>query len=325
VPTKTPLSSTDQGRVCQVADTSGLYDNFFNELIYKGLQDSHGIYGWDIQALPSASNSDADKNYAEFLRGDCDLIIGAGTTSDALRAAALTDPNQNFLLPDVVFDEPMENLWTQIYATDQAAFLAGYIAASVTRTGKVGLFGGVDLLPVTDFMDGFVLGVQYYDDKHGTNIEALGWDVEKREGLFVGSFCCAAEGRMITGELLDAGADIVLPVAGTEVGLGSLSAAQSHDNAYIIGVDIDWAVSEPMYADLILTSILKNLNVTVVRAVKTIEEGTFTGGIHIGTLETGEVGLASFHELDSLVSDQVKADLEQIKKDIIAGRIKTKP
>ena len=62
----------------------------------------------------------------------------------------------------------------------------------------------------------------------------------------------------------------------------------------------------------------------MVRTAKSIEDGTFTGGSHLGTLETGEVGLAPFHELDSLISDEV-ADLEQIKADIIAGKIKTKP
>jgi basic membrane protein A len=308
-----------------VTDTAGLHDDSFNELIYKGLQNSHAIYGWDIQVLPSASAPEVDRNFAEFQRGDCDLIVGTGTISDALRAAALANPNQKFLIPDIFFDEPLENVWTPIYATDQASFLAGYAAASVTRTGKVGVFGGVDFLPVTDFMDGFVLGVQYYNEQNGTNIEVLGWDVEKRAGLFVGSFCCAAEGRMITGQLLDPGADIVLPVAGRYVGSGALSAVKSHGNAYIIGVDTDWVITEPEYADIILTSIEKNYDVSVVQAVKAIKEGAFTGGTQIGTLETGEVSLASFHEFDSLISDEVKADLEQIKKDIIAGKIITKP
>jgi basic membrane protein A len=253
------------------------------------------------------------------------LIIGSGVFSDALRAAALADSSQKFLLPDIFFDEPMENVWTQLYATDQAAFLAGYAAASVTRTGKVGVFGGLDFPPVTDFMDGFVLGVQYYNEKNGTNIEVLGWDVEKHQGLFVGGFCCAAEGRMITGQLLDEGADIILPVAGTDVGAGALFAVKSQNNAYLIGVDNDWTVSEPTYADIVLTSVMKNLDVSVVQVVKSIEDGTFTGGIHIGTLETGEVGLAPFYKFDSLISDKVKADLEQITRDIITGRIKTKP
>jgi basic membrane protein A len=74
-----------------------------------------------------------------------------------------------------------------------------------------------------------------------------------------------------------------------------------------------------------LTSIIKNLDVSVVRAVQAMEDGTFIGGEHIGTLETGEVGLAPFYQFDTLISAKVKADLEQIRTEIIAGSIKTKP
>jgi basic membrane protein A and related proteins len=70
---------------------------------------------------------------------------------------------------------------------------------------------------------------------------------------------------------------------------------------------------------------MENLDVTVVQTVKAIEDGRFTGGIHLGTLETGEVGLAPFHQFASLISNEVKVELEQIKADIIAGKIKTKP
>jgi WD40 repeat protein/transcriptional regulator with XRE-family HTH domain len=325
LPTTTPFPPTDQGRICQVTDTAGLYDGSFNESIYKGLKNSHDIYGWDIQVLQSASMSDVDRNFAAFQRDDCDLIVSSGIISEALRAAALANPKQKFLMPDNAFDETMENVLTTMYASNEASFLAGYVAASVTRTGKVGVFGGVDFELVTDFMDGFASGVAYYNEKNGTKVELLGWDAAKHEGLFVGGFCCAAEGRAITQQLLNAGADIILPVAGTDVGAGALYAVKTHGKAYIIGVDTDWAVSEPAYADIILTSVMKNLDVSVVRAVEAIEQGTFTGGVPMGTLETREVGLAPFYKFDTQVSSKVKNDLEQIKKDIIAGKIKTMP
>ena len=81
----------------------------------------------------------------------------------------------------------------------------------------------------------------------------------------------------------------------------------------------------PEFESIIITSIEKRFDVSVVRAAKAIVEKTFTGGIHMGTLETGEVGLSPFHDLDTLISPQVKADLEQIVADIIAGKIQTKP
>jgi len=275
--------------------------------------------------LQSASTPDFAKNINEFLRGDCDLIVGLFSMADAIRVAAESNPDQKFLI-ESEYEQPLENIWMQNYATDQAAFLAGYTAASVTKTGNVGVFGGIGIPPVTDFMDGFALGISYYNKKNGTDVELLGWNPEKPdEGLFVGDFCCAAEGREITQHLLIQGADVILPVAGTDVGAGALYAVKTHKNAYIIGVDTDWAVAYPEYANVILTSVMKHYDVSVVEAVNAMEEARFSGGVHVGTLETSEVGLAPFYELESLISADVKADLEQIRKDIIAGVIKTKP
>ena len=325
VPTTTAIPATDQRRVCQITNTGGLYDNSFNQIIFKGLQYSNIMLGWDTRVMQSVSTSDYEKNVREFLRGDCDLIIGLFQMTDAIQSAAVTNPEQKFQVMDYVYEQPLENVRMQIFATDQAAFQAGYVAASVSKTGKVGVFGGIDIPPVTDFMDGFALGVRYYNQNNGANVEVLGWDAEKHEGLFIGGFCCAAEGRQITQELLDQGADIILPVAGTNVGPGAAYAVKSHGNAYIIGVDTDWAVTEGEFSDIVLTSILKNYDTSVVQAVQAIENNTFTGGIQVGTLETGEVSLAPFYQFDTLISPKIKAELEQIKLDIVAGKIETKP
>lgn len=324
IPTTTAIPATDQGRVCQVTNTGGLYDNAFNQTIFKGLQESKSLFGWDVKVLQSASTSDYEKNIRDFMRGDCDLIVGLLQMADVIQSAAETNPSQKFQVMDYIYDQPLENVRMQIFATDQAAFLAGYSAASVTKTGKVGVFGGIDIPPVTDFMDGFALGVQYYNQKNYTSVEVLGWDPAKHDGLFIGGFCCSAEGRIMTQQLLDQGADIILPVAGTSVGPGAAYAVKSHGGAYIIGVDTDWTITNAEFANIVLTSILKKYDTSVVQAVKEIKENTFTGGIHIGTLETGEVSLAPFHQFDSLISPKVRADLEQIKADIIAGKIKTR-
>jgi basic membrane protein A len=183
----------------------------------------------------------------------------------------------------------------------------------------------VDIPQVTVFLDGFALGVDYYNKKNGTSVELRGWNIETRNGLFAGDFCCAARGREATNQLLDQGADVIFPVAGTDVGAGALYAVKTHGEAYLIGVDNDWAATHPEYASIILTSVMKHSGVSVVEAVKALEGGTFTGGLHIGTLDTGEVGLAPFYQFNGLVSAKIKADLEQIENDIIAGGIRTLP
>lgn len=324
-PTPTPIPPTDAGRVCQVTGTNGLSGDSYEESIFLGMQKSNTEFGWDLKVLESTVNTDYQKNVAEFLRGDCDLIVGLYGTADAFYAAAEQNPDQKFLLLEYPFDPPLNNVKTELYATDHAAFLAGYLAASQTKTGKVAVFGGQDFPPVTDFMDGFALGVEYYNEKNGVNIEVLGWDPHKHEGIFVGDFCCDQQGMEFAQQFLDQGADVILPVAGYDVGIGAARAIQAHGNAYFIGVDFDWAEGLPEYQDIILTSIMKNYDPTVLLSVKSIVDDAFTGGVQFGGLETGEVSLAPFYQFDSLISPEVKAELEQIIADIISGKIKTKP
>jgi basic membrane protein A len=173
-------------------------------------------------------------------------------------------------------------------------------------------------------MIGFENGVVYYNEKNGTSVEVLGWSTAKNDGLFTGNFESTDDGRRFAETLMDEGADIIMPVAGP-VGLGTAAAVQEHGNAYIIGVDTDWTVSASEYADITLTSVLKRLEVTTQQAIAAAADGSFEGGLHVADLANGGVGLADFHDLASMVPDQVKTDLEQIMADIIAGTIKTKP
>lgn len=128
----------------------------------------------------------------------------------------------------------------QVYATDQGAFLAGYLAAGMSQTGVVGTFGGINIPPVTAFMDGFYYGVQYYNEQKGTDVMVLGWNPESSEGLFTGNFDSLDDGRAFAENLHQEGADIVMPVAGP-VGLGSAQLADEMgtDSLKIIGVDAD--------------------------------------------------------------------------------------
>ena len=216
------------------------------------------------------------------------------------------------------------NLLGQAFKTDQAAFLAGYVAAAVTQTGKVGTFGGIQIPTVTIFMDGFAMGVQYYNSQKGTSVEVLGWDPATQTGLFTGNFESTDDGRAMGETLMDEGADIIMPVAGP-VGLCTAAAVQERGGGYIIGVDSDWTLTSPEYTDITLTSVLKKMDVTTFNAIKAVVDGTFAGGLTVGTMENGGVALAEFHNLDSMVSAEVKAELETIKAGIIAGTIQTSP
>ncbi len=324
-PAVSTLPPLAHNRVCMIAHPDSL-SSLTDSSLYMGIQEAVQNYGWESIIKEVNSYADTGNEINKLISSDCDLIVTVFfNMADAVHNSSKANPNQKFLLLDATLDPPLDNSWGQIYSADQAAFLTGYVAASVTKTGKVGTFGGVDFESVLDIMDGFTRGVAYYNEENGTDIEMLGWDVEKRDGLFIGSFSDQEAGQRITRQLMEEGADVILPVAGDWVGTKVLRTVHEAEGAYVIGADTDWALTYPEFADIILTSIEKRMDVSVIRTVQSIVDGTFTGGTHIGTLETGEVDLAPFHELDPLISLKVKADLEQIKKDIIAGKIKTKP
>jgi basic membrane protein A len=166
--------------------------------------------------------------------------------------------------------------------------------------------------------------VQYYNEQNGTNVQVLGWDPATQTGLFTGNFESTDDGRAMGETLMDEGADIIMPVAGP-VGLGTAAAAQERGNVYIIGVDNDWTQTAPEYADIILTSVLKKMDVTTFEAIQSALEGTFEGGVTVGTLENGGVDISGFNALDSMVTDDVKTALEEIRAGIIAGDLQTSP
>jgi WD40 repeat protein/basic membrane lipoprotein Med (substrate-binding protein (PBP1-ABC) superfamily)/transcriptional regulator with XRE-family HTH domain len=325
-PTELAPSTNADNKVCQMTDESGVNDQFYNQITFEGVQHAAEIYGWGVDLFEPRQQADYQKNIVQLLQSNCDLIVApTGVNfSDGLATAAKANPAIKFQITEWAVDPTLENVWEQNYAIDQAGFLAGYLAAGTSKTGKVATYGGVAYPNVTTFMDGFARGVAYYNQKNSKQVQVLGWDVESQTGLFAGNFNNTVDGFRMAESLMDQGADIILPVAG-RLGLGTAAAIKERGGAYIIGVDTDWALTYPEYADVVLTSIQKRLDVSVLSAVKAITQGTFTGGAHLGTLENGGVSLAPFHSLDALVLPQIKADLEQIKTDIIAGKIKTGP
>jgi basic membrane protein A len=318
-PTSPPAA---KGKVCEVTDTGGVDDKSFNQTAWAGAQAVAKSLGWEAVYLESKQQTDYEKNINEFIASGCDLIVTVGfLLGDATLAAAKANPEQKFQILDFAYSEAVPNVWQQVYATQEGAFLAGYVAASQTKTGIVGTFGGINIPPVADFMVGFQEGIEYYNKQNGTKVKLLGWDNATKDGLFTGDFSDQDKGRQRAEELMDEGADIILPVAGP-VGLGAAAAVQQRGNAMIIGVDTDWFVSAPEYADIVLTSVLKRLELSVQTAAKAVADGSFAGELKVGTLANGEIGIAPFHNFDGQVSQKVKDDLKQIASDISSGKIK---
>ena len=317
-------ATTEEGGtlVCQITDTGGIDDKSFNQTAWKGIEDAEAELGIEGKYLESQEVADYEKNINAFLEEGCDLIITVGfLIGDATAAAAEANPDAKFSIIDYAYDPAIPNVVGQVFETDEAAFMAGYAAASVTQTGKVGTFGGLPIPTVTIFMKGFVEGVNYYNAAKGTNVEVLGYDLQdETKGLFSMDFDDQQKGRELAVSLMDEGADVIMPVAGP-VGLGAAAAIQERGNAYVIGVDSDWFLTSPEYGNITLTSVMKKMDATTVQVIKSMIDGTFEGGVVVGTLENEGVDIAPFHDLSNLISAEVQAELDQIKADIIAGVI----
>lgn len=307
--------------VCQITDTGGIDDNSFNQTAWQGVLDARDQLGITARFLESKAETDYEANLNSVLGGDCDLIITVGfLLGEATQTAAEANPDQMFSIVDFAYDPSLANVLGQVYATDQAAFLAGYLAAGMTETGVVGTFGGINIPPVTIFMDGYAWGINQYNATNGTSVSLLGWDPDTRAGLFTNNFDSLDDGRAFAQNLYDEGADIILPVAGP-VGLGSAALADElgADMLKIIGVDADLYVTDQQNGHVYLTSVAKRMDATVFDVIELAMSGEFTGGVLVGTLENDGVALAPFHDMEALVPESLQNQLSGLRQQIIAG------
>lgn len=303
-----------------VTNSGGLDDRSFNDASWKGLEDAADEYGIDVDVLVSTNETDLEPNVQQAVDTGCGFILTVGyELAPATADQAAKNPDTDFAIVDEVVDAP--NVKPIVFDTAQAAFLAGYLAAGVSTTGKVATFGGGNQPPVTLFMDGFVDGIAKYNEVHGTAVQALGWDKATQDGVFTGDFEDINKGLVTTQGFIDQGADVILPVAG-QVGEGAARAALDSGKASVIWVDSDgYDTLAAEFRPVLLTSVLKNTGNAVVEIVKSSIDDTFTNDAFVGTLENGGVDIAPYHDLESKVSPALAAEIDQLRKDIIAGTI----
>jgi len=311
---------------CMVSDQGGFDDKSFNQTSYQGVLNAVKDLGIQEKHVQSVTADDYGRNVQAMVDAKCDLIIGVGfNLADAVTAAAKANPNTKFALVDSTTSEPLPNAKGILFNTHEAGFLAGYLAAGISKTGKVATYGGAPYPSVKIFMDGYVDGVKYHNDQKGTNVQVLGWDVEKQQGQMVpgnSPFVDVAAGKTLADQQVSQGADVLFPVAGNS-GTGALQTAQaSNGKVSAIWVDTDGCVSASQYCSVIPTSVYKGMDVAVEQVIKDAKEGKFSADPYVGTLANAGVGISPFHDWDAKIPADLKAELETIKKGIIDGTIK---
>ena len=315
---------------CMVTDTGGIDDRSFNASSWQGMQEAASASAGKISVtyLQSTTQSDYTPNINTFVAKKCGIIVTVGfLMAQATQTASKANASGKFAIVDNAYTPALSNVDALLFNTAQDAFMGGYLAAGMSKTGKVATFGGEKLPTVTIYMDGFYDGVQYYNQKHHKNVQVLGWSEKTQNGSFTGDFTNQTNGQNVTQTFVTEGADVIFPVAGN-VGLGAAKAVQNADasagsqKVNMEWVDTDGCISAAQYCKYFITSVTKGIQTAVKNAVTTAAGGSFTGGNYIGTLQNGGVALSPFHDFASKVPSSLQSELKTVKQGIISGSIK---
>jgi basic membrane protein A len=324
----TPDDAASDFKACMVSDEGGFNDKSFNQLGLAGLESASEELGFEIATTESQSASDYAANLDGLAAEGCNLIVSVGFLLSAPTVeAALANPDIEYAIIDDWADNDFDgetdapNVKPLVFDTAQAAFLGGYAAASFSETGKVGTFGGAKIPPVTIFMDGFQLGVEYFNEQKDADVEVVGWDIESQEGQFTEEFAANDKAKQVAQGIIDQDVDVLLPVGGPIYQSAAEAIRDSGGEIALMGVDADVFETDPSVADLLLVSILKGMDVAVHEAAVTAAEGSFDVTPFVGILENDGVGLSSFHDFESLVDPELSAELDEIRAGIIDGSI----
>jgi len=331
-PTTTAAQAEGAVKTCLVTDLAGVDDRSFNASAWEGVQAAvaAGFATDDSFYLESSDASDWQPNIDSMLSQGCEHIVTVGFALGEVTAInAEANPDIIFTMIDnVLTDEnfaplALPNVRELVYQTDQAAFAAGYLAAGVSSTKVLCTYGGANFPTVSIFMDGFTRGAQYYNEVKGTDVEVKGWDVDAADGLFTGSFTDMDLARSTAESLFQEGCDIIIPVGGA-INLPAGDAINDLGvDAALVGVDSDaYFAMDPQYQPLWLTTVEKAIAPFITLAVQQQVEGTWTPGSFVGDLNNDGVGLAPYHDWDSRVSDELRAEVDQLLEDIKNGVIK---
>ena len=297
-------SNEDVYKIGMISDTGGVNDESFNQSTWEGLQKAEEKYGSDkvkVKYLESTKDADYVPNIETFVEEDLDLIIGVGyKMAGAIEEASKNYPDVQFAIIDHSYEKQPENVTSLIYEDNTAAYLAGLVAAKKTETNKVAFIGGIKSATLDKFEYGFRAGVKAANPKCELTVR------------YLNSFSDSALAKSVANQMHKDGVDVIYTAAGA-AGTGAIEAAKEN-NKMAIGVDVD---QSPLAPDNIISSTMKNVNVSIVNLVGEILEDNYQGGqVIVNTLASGGVGL----------SDTTK---DHVSKDILdyvneqAGKIKS--
>jgi basic membrane protein A and related proteins len=326
-----PASQAAKIKLCLALDTGGVDDRSFNAGAWAGAQGSRVS---NAEYRPASSTADFVPNIKTFVDKGCDLIVGVGfAISGAIVESAKANPKIKYAVVD---DEALDHgadgsVWPGdpspknvkgiTFKTDEAAFMAGYLAAGVSKSKKVATYGGVGYPTVTIFMDGFARGVAYWNKNKKKQVSVLGYDLSKPEAATMnGDFADLNKALAISKAFEQQGADVILPVGGI---LGSPYAAESEKSgkSRTIWVDSDGYYTLPAGKSILLTTVVKEIGASIKAVAADVASKKFTNKAYVGTLKNKGISIAPYHDQAENIKGRLKSEILKIKNQIIKGTL----
>ncbi len=312
-PTEADCAKTDVLCVGLVTDVGEIDDKSFNQSAWAAVQQAQTDLGAVINYVETKDAKDYAANMQLFLDKGYDIIVTVGyALGTATTEVAKANPNIKFIGVDQgQWTEVVPNVIGLIFHEDQSGFLAGALAAQMTKTGTVAAVLGTDLVPpVVAFKEGYEAGAKYINP----NINVI--STYHPGGLDV-AFTDPEWGATTAAQAIQNGADVVFG-AGGKTGNGALIEVASHPGLFCIGVDSDQWETVPEAHPCLLSSAMKLITPGLFDLIKGANAGTFPAGNFYGA-----AGLAPYHDFDSTIPQAVKDKITEIGKGLLDGSIPT--
>jgi basic membrane protein A len=300
-----------------VFDVGGRGDKSFNDGAYLGAERAEKQLGAHVRFIEPGEGSDREAGLRLLAAEGMDIVIGVGFIfTDDLTQLAKEYPNVKFAGVDYAVQTdakgnpvlPPPNLAALKFREEQGSFLVGALAALVGKSKKVGFIGGMDIPLIHKFEAGYRAGVKYVCPDCTV--------IAQYAGVTPEAFRNPGRGKELALSQYQSGVNIIFHASGS-TGLGVFEAARS-SHKLAIGVDADQWNEAPNY---VLTSMVKGVDAAVFDAIRRVKDGSFKGGIYQFGLAEGGVGYVYDANNKAMIPDSVRARLNQIQADIIAGKI----
>lgn len=294
-------------KIGMITDTGGINDQSFNQGAWEGLEDLSKKTGAVTSYIQSKQVADFVSNLEILIDDGNTLCWGIGyACADSILEVSKRNPSICLGIIDSVYPTVPENVACVMFKGQEGSFLAGYVAASFSKTNNIGFIGGIPGEIIDQFHYGYLAGVEYFNTKHKTEV--------KVHVQYADSFSDVAKGKGIATKMYSQGCDVVFHAAGG-TGVGVIEAAKENGK-YVIGADRDQSYLAP---DNVLTSVLKKVSVVIEDiSIKYISGEPIGGKVFEYGIKQDAVGLT----MDNILfPESQKDEIEELKKKIITGEI----